>query len=201
MNKIFEKMRTILEKMDKIAEESAINRWRALGLLEGLRPNSEIEKRVATNFERMAKYLVSDKYIQSETSTFETVIFPILRRIEKCESKYNKTIKRSVEAEEVIDVLKNNTFKDVEDVIKTVIPKKRYESKTKYLFNVIKYKGLYDQSVFDFLYNYDDICSDHSILSDEEKKFFCGIFELNGIDMLAELTAMFCDLLVDRLKN
>ena len=194
-------MRTILEKMDKIAEESAINRWRALGLLEGLRPNSEIEKRVATNFERMAKYLTSDKYIQSETSTFETVIFPILRRIEKCESKYNKTIKRSVEAEEVIGVLKNNTFKDVEDVIKTVIPKKRYESKTKYLFNVIKYKGLYDQSIFDFLYNYNDIHNDKSILTDEEKKFFCGIFELNGIDMLAELTAMFCDLLVDRLKN
>lgn len=194
-------MRTILEKMDKIAEESAINRWRALGLLEGLRPNSEIEKRVATNYEKMAKYLTSDKYVQSENDVFETVIFPILRRIERCESKYNKTIKRVVEPEEVIDVFKNNTFADVEEVIKRIIPKKRYESKTKYFFNVIKYKGLYDKNIFDFLYNYDDICSDHPILTDEEKKFFCGIFELNGIDMLAELTAMFCDLLVDRLKD
>jgi hypothetical protein len=66
---------------------------------------------------------------------------------------------------------------------------------------VIKYKGLYDQSVFDFLYNYDDIHSDHSVLSDEEKKFFCAIFEINNIDLLAELIAMFCNLLVDKLKK
>lgn len=190
-----------IQKINETSGESHIKTWRMLGLLEGLRRNSDIEKRVAANYESVAKYFLSDKYTGNGGNALETVIFPIVRRIEKCEGKYNKTIKRSVEAEEVINVLKTNTFSDVEGVVKRLHPKQRYESVGRYVFNVFKYKGLYNDTIFDFLYTHKDTGQYCGVLTKEEENFFNGIFGIYEIDLLAELVAALCDLIVEKLKN
>ncbi|MBP5723041.1 MAG: hypothetical protein J6X18_05645 [Bacteroidales bacterium] len=56
-----------------------VNRWERLGLLEGL--ETGVKEECAVCFERMAMYLIYEKNPENCDWIFETVVFPIIRRV------------------------------------------------------------------------------------------------------------------------
>ena len=67
-----------LEAQRKL-RESITSRWESLGFLEGL--EGQIKENVATLFENEAKLLLSEATASDNSGSFETVVFPILRRV------------------------------------------------------------------------------------------------------------------------
>ena len=64
--------------MNKMVDENDINLWERLGFLEGL--EGEEKKECAICFGEMARYLLSKPDNETD-ETFETVVFPIIRRV------------------------------------------------------------------------------------------------------------------------
>src|SRR5574344_837286 len=63
----------------KQIRESIQNRWEQLGFTEGL-PEG-IKENVATLFENEAKHLIYEATSADNSGSFETVVFPIIRRV------------------------------------------------------------------------------------------------------------------------
>ena len=59
--------------------ESIQNRWDSLGFTEGLEGN--IKENVATLYENEAKHLIYEATASDNSGSFETVVFPIIRRV------------------------------------------------------------------------------------------------------------------------
>ena len=55
------------------------NRWSALGMTEGLK--GVVKENIATLFENQAKALLSEATASDNSGSFETVVFPIIRRV------------------------------------------------------------------------------------------------------------------------
>ena len=67
-----------LNEQKRIRQE--INRrWDALGMTEGLK--GVVKENVATLFENEAKALLSEATASDNSGSFETVVFPIIRRV------------------------------------------------------------------------------------------------------------------------
>ncbi len=56
-----------------------INRWTSIGLLGGL--DEQTAKECACYYERMAVYLIYEKELSEADEEFETVVFPMIRRV------------------------------------------------------------------------------------------------------------------------
>ena len=54
-------------------------RWDALGMTEGLK--GVVKENIATLFENQAKALLSEATASDNSGSFETVVFPIIRRV------------------------------------------------------------------------------------------------------------------------
>ena len=67
-----------LNAQKKIREDIQ-NRWEALGFVEGLEGN--IKENIATLYENEAKHLISEATASDNSGSFETVVFPIIRRV------------------------------------------------------------------------------------------------------------------------
>ena len=67
-----------LDAQKKI-REAVINRWDSLGFTEGL--EGSIKENVATLYENEAKTLLREATASDNSGSFETVVFPIIRRI------------------------------------------------------------------------------------------------------------------------
>lgn len=67
-----------LEAQRKI-RESIQNRWESIGMVEGLEGN--IKENVATLYENEAKFLLHEATDSQNSGSFETVVFPIIRRV------------------------------------------------------------------------------------------------------------------------
>lgn len=63
----------------KRIRESIHQRWEKLGLVEGLQ--GHIKETVATLYENEAKHLISEATAADNSGSFETVVFPLIRRV------------------------------------------------------------------------------------------------------------------------
>jgi hypothetical protein len=63
----------------KVIKEDTINKWDKLGFLEGL--NGHLKENVAQLYENQASYLINEASSTSDSGSFETVVFPIVRRV------------------------------------------------------------------------------------------------------------------------
>ena len=63
----------------KKIREDVQNRWEQLGFVEGLEGN--IKENIATLYENEAKHLIQEATASDNSGSFETVVFPIIRRV------------------------------------------------------------------------------------------------------------------------
>jgi hypothetical protein len=63
----------------KVIKEDTISKWNKLGFLEGLK--GHLKENVAQLYENQASYLINEAASTSDTGAFETVVFPIVRRV------------------------------------------------------------------------------------------------------------------------
>jgi hypothetical protein len=63
----------------KVIKEDTINKWDKLGFLEGLR--GHLKENVAQLYENQASYLINEAASTADSGSFETVVFPIVRRV------------------------------------------------------------------------------------------------------------------------
>ena len=63
----------------KVIKEDTINKWDKLGFLEGLR--GHLRENVAQLYENQASFLINEATSDSGSGSFETVVFPIVRRV------------------------------------------------------------------------------------------------------------------------
>jgi len=63
----------------KVIKEDTINKWDKLGFLEGLR--GHLKENVAQLYENQASHLINEATSDGNSGSFETVVFPIIRRV------------------------------------------------------------------------------------------------------------------------
>ena len=63
----------------KVIREDTINKWDKLGFLEGLEGHKK--ENMAQLYENQATFLINEATTTSDTGAFETVVFPIVRRV------------------------------------------------------------------------------------------------------------------------
>jgi hypothetical protein len=63
----------------KVIKEDTINKWDKLGFLEGLR--GHLKENVAQLYENQASHLINEATGEGSNGAFETVVFPIIRRV------------------------------------------------------------------------------------------------------------------------
>jgi hypothetical protein len=63
----------------KVIKEDTIQKWDKLGFLEGLK--GHMRENVAQLYENQASFLINEATSTSDTGAFETVVFPIVRRV------------------------------------------------------------------------------------------------------------------------
>ena len=64
----------------KQIREDVQKRWESLGFTEGLQEGA-IKENIATLYENEAKYLLKEATAADNSGSFETVVFPIIRRV------------------------------------------------------------------------------------------------------------------------
>ena len=64
----------------KQIREDVQKRWESLGFTEGL-PEGSIKENIATLYENEAKHLLREATASDNSGSFETVVFPIIRRV------------------------------------------------------------------------------------------------------------------------
>lgn len=63
----------------KVIKEDTINKWDKLGFLDGL--NGHQKENIAQLYENQASYLINEATTTDSSGSFETVVFPIIRRV------------------------------------------------------------------------------------------------------------------------
>ncbi len=63
----------------KVIKEDTINKWDKLGFLDGLK--GHMKENVAQLYENQASYLINEATSTADSGAFETVVFPIVRRV------------------------------------------------------------------------------------------------------------------------
>jgi Major capsid protein Gp23 len=63
----------------RVIKEDTINKWDGLGFLEGL--DGHQKDNIAQLYENQASYLINEAAVADSSGSFETVVFPIIRRV------------------------------------------------------------------------------------------------------------------------
>jgi len=63
----------------KVIKEDTINKWNSLGFLEGLK--GHLRENIAQLYENQATHLINEATTAADSGSFETVVFPIIRRV------------------------------------------------------------------------------------------------------------------------
>ena len=63
----------------RVIKEDTINKWDGLGFLEGL--DGHQKDNIAQLYENQASYLINEAAVSDSSGSFETVVFPIIRRV------------------------------------------------------------------------------------------------------------------------
>ena len=66
-------------KHQKAVREATVNKWDSLGFLEGL--NGHVRENIALLYENQASVLINETTDAGSSGSFETVVFPIVRRV------------------------------------------------------------------------------------------------------------------------
>jgi hypothetical protein len=66
-------------KHQKAVREATVNKWESLGFLEGL--NGHVRENIALLYENQASVLINETTDAGSSGSFETVVFPIVRRV------------------------------------------------------------------------------------------------------------------------
>lgn len=103
----------------KEKNEQILNTWRKIGFLQGLKEGSINEWRCAKSFDEMVNYCLNNK--GNTNPVFETIIFPIIRRV-LCTGK--NRISRIIHPEELINSIKETTIKEALDIVDISLPLK-----------------------------------------------------------------------------
>lgn len=172
-------------------KKDVVNRWRKLGLVEGIKPNSVTEKRLCESYERMTAYLINEH--KEENGGFETVVFPIIRRI-LTSNGTGGHISRVVMPKEIIKVLETCTTQEMHDTIKNLIPKAKYENNVKLIFRFLSYKGLADKCLFTIFR------LDNGLSTKEERDLLAALAGRSFIDLEAEVVYYISTFLIQKLK-
>ena len=163
---------------DKKTRNAITKRWRNLGLLNGIQPNSKTEKLIIEMYERMAIYLLSEGKIN-------TMIFPIIRLLYTGEKCTGKKINFIVKPEELIETLSSITMDIIKPIFEKNVPKSAF-NRLQPLFNLIEYKHLNKKTLFVLEEN-------DFILSPEEKSLLTALFpnqSTTQFDFEAEILAL-----------
>ena len=150
-------------------------RWRRLGLVQGIKPNSKTEKNVIEGFECMALCLLENKD-KNFSDFFGIIIFPIIRLIYTGEKLTGKKLYSVVDTEKLFDMLNTVTFRDVIETVNKYIPK----SMTKYndiLLRLVEYKNFANKPItqineYDFVLTNDELNLLTFLFPNEHKKDF-----------------------------
>ena len=63
----------------RVIKEDTIKKWDDLGFLEGL--EGHMKDNIAQLYENQASYLINEAAVSDSSGSFETVVFPIIRRV------------------------------------------------------------------------------------------------------------------------
>jgi len=63
----------------KVIKEDTLNKWNSLGFLDGLK--GHVKENIAQLYENQATHLINEATTTSDSGSFETVVFPIIRRV------------------------------------------------------------------------------------------------------------------------
>ena len=63
----------------KVIKEDTLNKWNKLGFLDGLK--GHIKENIAQLYENQATHLINEATTAADSGSFETVVFPIIRRV------------------------------------------------------------------------------------------------------------------------
>jgi len=63
----------------KVIKEETIAKWESLGFLEGL--SGHLKDNIGQLYENQASYLINEAAVSDASGSFETVVFPIIRRV------------------------------------------------------------------------------------------------------------------------
>ena len=63
----------------KVIKEDTLTKWDGLGFLDGLK--GHVKENVAQLYENQATHLINEATSASDSGSFETVVFPIIRRV------------------------------------------------------------------------------------------------------------------------
>ena len=63
----------------KVIKEDTLNKWDKLGFLDGLK--GHIKENIAQLYENQATHLINERHYSFDSGSFETVVFPIIRRV------------------------------------------------------------------------------------------------------------------------
>ena len=63
----------------KVIKEDTLNKWQKLGFLDGLKGHTK--ENIAQLYENQATNLINEATSSDASGSFETVVFPIIRRV------------------------------------------------------------------------------------------------------------------------
>jgi hypothetical protein len=167
---------------DKTLKNEITKRWRNLGLLDGIQPNSKTEKLIIEMYERMAIYLLSEG---KTNICFNTMIFPFIRLLYTGEKCTGKKINFIVKPEELIQTLSSITMDIIKPIFEKNVPKSAF-NRLQPLFNLIEYKNLNKKTLLVLEEN--DL-----LLSPEEKSLLTALLpnqSMTQFDFEAEILAL-----------
>lgn len=121
-------------------------RWRQIGLLEGIQPNSKKEKMIIEEYERMAIFLVNNKNTNNETEWFDGVVFVLIRLLFTGEKVTGKRLHRTIKGDKLYNVFNTMTVGDATGIIKNNTPKS-FWNRIDIISNLAKYRNIYSKAI------------------------------------------------------
>lgn len=167
---------------DKKAKNTMTKRWRKLGLLDGIQPNSKTEKLIIEMYERMTIYILYEYKI---SKWFTTSIYPMIRLLYTGEKSTGKKINFIVKPEDLIETFSSIRMDEMKAIFERNVPKSVF-NRVQPLFNLIEYKHLGKKTVV-------DLDEKEFILSPEEVSILTALLPNRNktkFDFEAEILAM-----------
>lgn len=174
--------------MTKKEINKTVNKFRALGLLDGLRPYSDDEKIAAMNMDNIAKWFMEN----GQYGFTDDMVLAVMSFGRTIVSKNN--YKTPVKAEDIIILLRQSTIKNLMDYVEENVPKKTYIRVYERIYNMLTH----------FKYEDKNLCEAWNILTSEEfsglDKYF-KIYVCENLDLTSEFSAMYSSFIASRLKE
>ena len=118
-----------------MTKEQILNKWRETGFLDELKRGGVIEWRCAKSMDLVAEYILDNPNEFTDYGEIMVTVFVIIRR---CLTK-SPRMNRVIYPEELLPFLKETTFEELIEFIKTSSRRKVGKQRMKYFENFIKF--------------------------------------------------------------